>query len=58
MTYMLLYVPVCLVSLLVYEACRHDDLPTIARKTVKDFGVLSAVFVGIAAVVYLINRLL
>lgn len=58
MTYLLLYVPVCLASLVVYEACRHDDLPTILRRSIKDFGVLSAVFFSIASVVYVINRFL
>lgn len=58
MTYLLLYIPVCVASLVVYEACRHDDLPTILRRSLKDFGVLSAVFSSVATVLYVINRFL
>ena len=56
MIYMLLYVPVCLAALFVYETCRHEDLPTIAIRAVKDFAVLTGVFFSIAAVLYVINR--
>jgi hypothetical protein len=55
-TYLLLYVPVCLAALLVYETCRHDDPAVIVRKALKDFGLLTAIFGVAAAVVYLVNR--
>jgi hypothetical protein len=58
MSYLLLYVPVTLVALLVYEACRHDDAKVIAFKTLKDFGILSGVFAIGGAIIYIINRFL
>jgi len=54
--YMLLYVPVCLAALFVYETCRHEDLPTIANRAVKDFAILTGVFLSIAGALYAINR--
>jgi hypothetical protein len=57
-SYLFLYVPICLVILLVLEACRSDDARKVVRRSLSNFGVLTAVL-GIGGIlVYVINRYL
>lgn len=58
MSYLLLYVPVTLAVLAVLEACRSDDPVKVARRTLSNFGVLTAALALGSVVVYFINRYL
>ena len=57
-SYLFLYVPIVLVILTVLETCRSDDPVKILKRSLMNFGVLTAVLVGGGAVVFLINRYL
>ncbi len=58
LAYLLWYFPVCIISLLVFQACKHDDLRTIVRKAAKDFAVLTGVFLIGGLVLFLIHNYL
>lgn len=58
MSYLLLYVPITLVVLMVLEACRSDDPAKIVRRSLSNFGVLTAALTVGSVVVYFINRYL
>lgn len=58
MSYLILYVPVCLVALLVFETCRQDEPKAIVRKALKDFVILSLAFGIGSALLYALYRLL
>lgn len=57
-SYLFLYIPVCLVVMLVLEACRTDDYRRVFRRALHNFGTLSAVLVLGGALVWLVNRYL
>jgi len=57
-SYLFLYIPICLVILLVLEACRSDDAGKVVRRSLSNFGVLTAVLGVGGIVVYVINRFL
>lgn len=57
MTYLLWYVPIAAVSMLVFQACKHDDAATIVRKALKDFLALTGICVGLGAAMYLLHKL-
>lgn len=54
----LLFIPVCLVMLLVLEACRSDDPARIVKRSLANFGILAAVLLAGSAVVQVISRYL
>lgn len=56
--YLLWYFPICILALLVFQACKHDDRRTIVRKAAKDFFVLTGVFVVGGLVLFLIHNFL
>lgn len=55
-SFLLLYVPICLVVMLVLEACRTDDVRRIARRSLQNFGMLTLVLFSGSVVVWLINK--
>ncbi len=55
-SYLLLYVPICLVVMLVLEACRSDNPARIVRRSFSNFGMLTLVLVVGGALVWTINR--
>lgn len=57
-SYLFLYIPVCLVVMLVLEACRTDDYRRVFRRALQNFGTLSSVLVLGGALVWLVNRYL
>jgi hypothetical protein len=57
-SYLLLYVPVCLVVMLVLEGCRGDDYGRVLRRALRNFCTLSAVLGVGGLVAWLINRFL
>lgn len=57
-SYLLLYIPVCLVVMLVLEACRSDDYGRVVRRALRNFGTLSLVLSSGGLVAWLINRFL
>ncbi len=58
MSYLILYVPICLVILLVLEACRTDDPRRILKRSFANLGTLTLVLLIGSALVFLINRYL
>jgi hypothetical protein len=56
--YLLWYFPICIVALLVFQACKHDDPKVILRRAAKDFAVLTGVFVVGGLLLFLIHNLL
>ncbi len=58
MSYLLLYVPICLVILVVIEACRSDDPVRILKRSFSNFGVLTLALAAGSTVIYFINRYL
>lgn len=57
-SYLLLYVPICLVVMLVLEACRSDDPGRVARRALSNFGTLTLVLGLGGALVWMVNRYL
>ncbi len=57
-SYLFLYIPICLVIMLVLEACRSDDPRRILRRSFSNFGMLTLVLGLGGAVVWVINRYL
>lgn len=57
-SYLILYVPICLVIMLVLEGCRSDDFRRIVRRSVVNFGTLTAVLATGGLLVWLISRFL
>jgi hypothetical protein len=57
-SYLFLYIPICLVIMLVLEACRSDDPRRILRRSVSNFGMLTLVLGVGGAVVWVVNRYL
>lgn len=58
LSYLFLYIPICLVILVVLEACRTDEPSKVARRVLANFSVLTIVLVVGSALVYIINRYL
>ncbi len=52
MSYLLLYIPICLVILTVLEACKQDDPGKIARASLINSGILTGVLLGSSILVY------
>lgn len=57
-SYLLLYIPICLVVMLVLEACRTDDYNRVFRRAARNFGTLSLVLVVAGALVWVVNKYL
>ena len=57
-SFLLLYIPICLVVMLVLEACRTDDVRRIARRSFQNFGMLTLVLLSGSVVVWVINKYL
>lgn len=57
-SYLLLYVPICLVVMLVLEACRSDDYPRVFKRALQNFATLSLVLVAGGALVWVVNKFL
>ena len=57
-SYLFLYVPICLVILVVLEACRTDEPGRVVRRALANFSVLTIVLVVGSALVSIINRYL
>jgi len=57
-TYLFLYVPICLVVMLVLEGCRSDDPRRIVRRALSNFGTLTLVLGLGGALVFMVNRFL
>lgn len=57
-SYLFLYVPICLTILLVLEGCRSDDARRILRRTVSNFLTLTFVLGAGGTLVYFVNRYL
>jgi len=55
-SYLLLYLPICLVVMLVLEACRSDDYRRVARRALRNFGTLTLVLGLGGAAVWFINK--
>ena len=55
-SYLFLYVPICIVIMLVLEACRSDDPRRILRRSFSNFGMLTLVLTVGGALVWVINR--
>jgi hypothetical protein len=53
---LLLYVPICIVVLLVLEVCKTDDAKRAAKRTLANFGVLTLVLGVASVVVFFINK--
>lgn len=58
MSYLLLFFPVCLVIMLVLEACRSDDPVRILKRALSNFAVLSLVLILGSVLVFFVNRYL
>ncbi|HEX7899300.1 MAG TPA: hypothetical protein VF950_16155 [Planctomycetota bacterium] len=57
-SYLLLYVPICLVVMLVLEACRTDDYGRVFKRAAQNFGTLTLVLVVAGALVWVVNKYL
>jgi hypothetical protein len=57
-SYLLLYFPICLVVMLVLEACRSDDPKRILRRSLSNLLTLSLVLLGGGIVVWIVNKYL
>ena len=57
-SYLLLYIPICLVVMLVLEACRTDDYRRVVKRALQNFGTLSLVLVVAGALVWVVNKFL
>ena len=55
-SYLLLYIPVCLVVMLVLEACRTDDFRRLFKRAFQNFGMLSLVLVAGSLLVWVVNK--
>ena len=58
MSYLLLYIPICLVILTVLEACKQDDPKKIARASLINSGILTGVLLGSSILVYALQKML
>ena len=52
MSYLLLYIPICLIILLVMETCRQDEPKKIAKRALLNFGILTAVLLVGSLIIY------
>lgn len=57
-SYLLLYIPICLVVMLVLEACRTDDYRRVFKRALQNFATLTAVLVVGGAIVWVVNKFL
>ena len=57
-SYFFLFFPIALVILLVLEMCRSDDPKRIAKRTLANLGLLTAVLTVGSVVAFLMNRFL
>lgn len=57
-SYLLLYLPICLVVMLVLEACRSDDYRRVFKQAFRNFATLSGVLVFGSVLVWLVNKYL
>lgn len=57
-SYLVLFIPICLVIMLVLETCRSDDPGKILKRSLSNFGLLTLVLVLGSIVVFFINRYL
>ena len=57
-SYLLLYVPICLVVMLVLEACRSDDYRRVFRRAAQNCATLTLVLVLASALVWVVNKYL
>jgi hypothetical protein len=57
-SYLLLYVPICLVVMLVLEGCRSDDFPRIVRRALRNFATLTLVLAVGGFAAWIVNRFL
>jgi hypothetical protein len=55
-SYLFLYIPICLAIMLVLEGCRSDDPGRIVRRSLANFGTLTLVLGVGGALVWTINR--
>lgn len=58
MSYLLFYLPLCLVVLTVMEVCRESKPAMVARRVAKNFLLLSGLFLVGSAAVLLLQRFL
>jgi hypothetical protein len=54
--YLLWYFPIAILSLLILQACKHDDLKTIVRRAAKDLLVLTGVFVIGGVILFILHK--
>lgn len=58
MTYLIFYIPICVVILVVLETLRNDDPKDIAKKCLKEFINLTGILTGCILMIYLLNKYL
>ena len=58
MSYILLYVPICLVILSVLETIKEDQPSIIVKHVLKSFAILTGMLIAVSAVIFLVNKYL
>ena len=58
MTFLIFYIPICIVILSVLEALKNDDPKDVAKKCLKEFINLTAILIGCVLIIYLLNKYL
>lgn len=56
MSYLIWYPPLCFAVFVMLEMCKEDEPKVILKRAGKNFGLLTAVFVGGSAIFYALNR--
>ena len=58
MSFYLLYIPICLVILVVMETCKQDDPVKIARRALINFSILTGVLLAGSVLIYSVQKFL
>jgi len=58
MSYILLYVPICLVILSVLETIKEDQPSIIVKHVLKSFAILTGMLIAVSAIIFLVNKYL
>lgn len=58
MTFLIFYIPICIVILAVLEVIKNDNPKDIAKNCLKEFLNLTAILIGCILIIYLLNKYL
>lgn len=58
MSFLPLYVPICLVIFFIVEMIKSDDVKSIVKRSLTNFSILTVILAAVSAVMFLMNKYL